>query len=208
MACIRPGGVFRFAGVGNEVAVGTVANANFHMARSCCLCRNGNYMGADDRKPCVGKGLERYICRVCSVSRFFKNPGGYMRFSKLNRTTRYAIGFATGLVMFIAAPEGIRWLHGSAFAQQTFAPNTYFGTVLPPGRTDFSATGGPGQAGPVIGGSSSVTACPGQMAPGSSVVGTYVPPGSSMTATATGNGGTGPVIGFQSRVTVGGAGCP
>ena len=114
----------------------------------------------------------------------------------MHHTTRYAIGFAVGLVMFIAAPEGIRWIHGGALAQQTFIPNnTYFGTVLRPGRTDFSATSGPGQTGPVIGGSSNVTACPGQMAPGSSVVGTYVPPGSSMSATATGNGGSGPVIG-------------
>jgi hypothetical protein len=131
-----------------------------------------------------------------------------MRRPNLSRTgTRYANGFAIGLLVFIVAPESVRWLHGGALAQQTFDPNTYFGTVLPPGHTDFSATGGPGQTGPVIGGSSSVTACPGQMAPGSSVVGTYVPPGSSMTATATGNGGSGPVIGYQSSVTVGGLGC-
>lgn len=126
----------------------------------------------------------------------------------LSRTPiRYAIGFAIGLLMFLVAPESVRWLHGGALAQQTFAPNTYFGTVLPAGHTDFSATGGPGQTGPVIGGSSSVTACPGQMPPGSSVVGTYVPPGSSMTATAIGNGGSGPVIGFQSSATIGGPGC-
>jgi hypothetical protein len=130
-----------------------------------------------------------------------------MFFTKASRAVRYGIGFAAGLVMFIGAPEGARWFNGGALAQQTLAPNTYFGTVLPPGRTDFSATGAPGQTGAVIGGSSSVTACPGQMAPGSSVVGTYVPPGSSMTARATGSGGSGPVIGYQSSVTVGGPGC-
>jgi hypothetical protein len=126
-----------------------------------------------------------------------------------NEAARYAIGFAVGLIVFIAAPEGVRWFHGGAFAQQSVgsvygvAPNTIYGNVLN-GHTDITATGSPGQAGDVIGGSSNVTACPGQ---GSSVVGTYVPPGSSMHVTATGNGGSGSVIGFQSSVTVGGAGC-
>jgi hypothetical protein len=185
--------------------MGTRAIANRDMVWPYCLCRNGSYMGTYDRESVVGPALERIVCRLCTFSRFFQDIGGRMQ--RFSQTTRYAVGFAAGLVVFIGVPEGARWFNGGALAQQTFYPNTYFGTVLPPGQTDFSATGGPGQTGPVIGGSSNVTACPGQMPPGSSVVGTYVPPGSTMTATARGNGGSGPVIGYQSSVTLGGPGC-
>jgi hypothetical protein len=123
---------------------------------------------------------------------------------QLTSTTRYALGFAFGLIAFIGAPEGARWLNGGAIAQQSLLPgNTVYGTVLN-GQNNFSATGSPGQTGPVVGGQSNVTACPGQ---GSNVVGTYVPPGSSLSVTASGGGGSGPVIGFSSSVTVGGPNC-
>jgi hypothetical protein len=45
LASLRPSGIFRFIGIGNENAVGTIANQNHCVARSCCFCRNGNYMG-------------------------------------------------------------------------------------------------------------------------------------------------------------------
>jgi len=86
------------------------------------------------------------------------------------------------------------------------AQNTVIGTTIE-GHKTFSATSQPGQSGTVIGGQSSVTACPDRNGQTPNVVGTYVPPGGSVTATASGNGGGGTIIGYQSTVTVGGPGC-
>jgi hypothetical protein len=85
--------------------------------------------------------------------------------------------------------------------QFTIPLDTKFGSIIG-GTATYSATGLPGQTAPVIGGQSSVTACPGQ-----SAVGTYVPPGGHLEAFVVGNGG-GPVTGYQSTVTAGGPNCP
>jgi hypothetical protein len=131
-----------------------------------------------------------------------------MRSSKISSTARYALGFAIGLVIFVAAPESARWFHGGAIAQQTLGtvyglpPNTTVGTVIQ-GQSGISVTTGPGQTGTIVGGETNVTTCPGQ----GNVVGTYVGPGSSMNVTVNANGGSGSVTGYRSSVTVGGPGC-
>ena len=129
-----------------------------------------------------------------------------MRITGFNRAARYATRFGVGLLVFIAVPEGVRWMQGGAIAQQAiFLNNTIIGNTIN-GRSDYSATGVPGQTGPVVGGESTVTVCPGQGGVGQNVIGTYVPPGSTMTATAQGGGG-GSVTGYRSTVIVGGPGC-
>jgi len=133
-----------------------------------------------------------------------------MRFPTVRPAVRYAVGFAIGLVTFVVAPEGVRWLHGSAVAQQTLSnipgmpPNTTVGTVVG-GDLNSSVTIAPGQtAQSVVGAESSVTACPGRSG---SVVGTYIPPGGHMSVDITNNGTVGSATGFLSSVTVGGPGC-
>lgn len=128
-----------------------------------------------------------------------------MQIRKYSKPRRYLAGFALGLLVFVGVPEGVRWFHGGAIAQQALFPNSVTGTTIQ-GQGTFSATGSPGQTGPVVGGESNVTVCPGQNGQTPSVVGTHVPPGSSLSATASGGGG-GSVTGYRSTVTVGGADC-
>ena len=135
-----------------------------------------------------------------------------MHFAARKFTPRYTTGFAVGLIVFLAAPEGVRWLHGGAVAQQTLGSipglpnNTAVGTVIT-GPTTNSVTGAPGPGETLVGGESSVVACPGQGGP-QNVVGTYVAPGGSLKSTVTATGGNGgSVIGFRSSVAIGGPGC-
>jgi hypothetical protein len=130
-----------------------------------------------------------------------------MRYSEFNVRPRYAIGFVVGLIMFVGAPEGIRLFNGGAIAQQSLIPNnTIIGNTIT-GPSSFSATSGPGQTGPVVGGESNVTVCPGQNGQAPNAVGTYVAPGGSLSASVSANGGGGSVTGYRSSVTVGGPGC-
>lgn len=134
-----------------------------------------------------------------------------MRLSTNRPEARYAIGFALGVVIFVVAPESARWINGSAIAQQTLGgipgmpPNTTIGTFVDR-PTTFSVTGaaGPGQT--LVGGESSVVACPGQGP--QNVVGTYVGPGGSLQSSVVVTGGNGgSATGFRSSVVVGGPGC-
>jgi hypothetical protein len=134
-----------------------------------------------------------------------------MRFSEHRPAIRYAIGIAIGLVIFVAAPMGARWINGGAIAQQTLSgipgmpSNATVGTTIT-GPVTSSVTGAPGPGETLVGGESTVVTCPG---PGQqSVVGTYVAPGGSLHSTVTVTGGNGgSAIGFRSSVTVGGPGC-
>lgn len=125
--------------------------------------------------------------------------------------TRYAIGFAVGLVVFVAVPETARWINGGPIAQQTLngipgmPESTTVGAFINH-PTTLSVTGSPGRGQTLVGGESSVTACPGQGA--QNVIGTYVGPGGSLRSNVTVTGGEGgSAIGFRSSVKVGGPGC-
>ena len=154
---------------------------------------------------------QRSFCRHRGLCGLFENLGVTMRLSTIRPTARYALGFSIGIVIFVVAPLSARWVNGGAVAQQTLSnlpgmpPNTAVGTFIT-GPTSYSATGAPGPGQTLVGGESSVVACPGQGP--QSVVGTYVGPGGNLQSSATATGGSGgSVIGFRSSVTVGGPGC-
>jgi hypothetical protein len=189
--------------------MGATADSAYDMGWSHCICGHGDGLGDKHGQPVLDSCIKWCVRSNSSFRCILKNLGVSMRRSETRRTTRYAIGFVIGLMIFVVAPEGARWLHGGAMAQKTLDSiysipnNTAIGTAIT-GNTTFSATGSPGQTSPIIGGESNVTACPGQ---GQNVIGTYVGPGSSMTVHAESGGGTGPVTGFRSTMTVGGPGC-
>jgi len=121
------------------------------------------------------------------------------------RAAAYGVG---GLVVFLLVPLEARHIHGGAFAQSISRPSdggTVIGTEVQ-GKQSITVTGSPSQTGPLVGGESNVTACPGQNGP-RNVIGTYVGPGNSLSVTVTGNGGGGSVTGYRSSVTVGGPDC-
>ena len=135
-----------------------------------------------------------------------------MRFAKFSSRVRYTAGFAIGLVIFLAAPEGVRWINGGAVAQQALGgiygngPAPIIGDNVM-GQRNVTVTTGPGQTGAVVGGETNMTVCPNGLAPGQGAIGTYVGPGGNMTVTVTANGGGGSATGYRSTMIVGGAGC-
>jgi len=134
-----------------------------------------------------------------------------MRISLTRPAVRYSVGFVAGLAIFVAFPESVRLLTGGAIAQQTLGGipgipgNAAVGTYIG-GPTRYSVAGAPGPGEMLVGGESSVVACPGQRP--QNVVGTYVGPGGSLQSTVTATGGNGgSVIGYRSSVTIGGPNC-
>jgi hypothetical protein len=175
------------------------------------VCGHGSWVGVKYGQSFFGSCIKWCILCRSGLGCVPKSIGVAMP-QRFSQQSRYAIGFALGLIVFIAVPESVRWMNGGAVAQQTLSNiynlpnNTAIGTVILGDKT-VSATGSPDQTAPVIGGESNVTACPGQGSSPQSVVGTYVGPGSHLNVTASSGGGKGPVTGFRSSVTVGGPGC-
>jgi hypothetical protein len=156
---------------------------------------------------------QRIIRGICIFCRVFLYTGIDMRRPKIqSKTFRYIVGFVGGLIIFVGLPEGARWVHGGAIAQQ--AIGGIYGTAPAPvigdsvtGNRDVNVTTTPGQTGNVVGGESTMMVCPGTLAPGQGAIGTYVGPGGHMNTTVIAGGGSGSVTGYRSTMTVGGPRC-